>query len=105
MAAVMNPTGVGTGGGFLCEGVGSAPIFSPERFTEEQRMFFRTAEAFSKNDVLSRADAIEAKEAGLLAGLVRRAGELGPLMVDIPQAYGGLGGDKATSMPVAEAMN
>ena len=66
-------------------------------------MLFRTALQFCREQVLPQADAIEAKNPGLLRSLLQKAGELGLLMVDVPEAYGGLGGDKTTSLLVAEA--
>src|SRR6185369_3631980 len=62
----------------------------------------RTAEDFVRGEVLPRLDAIEAKEEGLMPALLKRAGELGLLMVDIPERYGGLGLHKTTSLLVAE---
>ena len=53
--------------------------------------------------MLPQADAIEAKTPGLLRTLLQKAGELGLLMVDVPERFGGLGGDKTTSLLMAEA--
>jgi alkylation response protein AidB-like acyl-CoA dehydrogenase len=105
MAAVLEPAhppDVPQGGGFLFHPTGSTRITTPEDFTEEQLLLRKTALQFCKEQVLPRAAAIEAKEPGLLRSLVRQAGELGLLMVDVPEAYGGLGGDKTTSLLVAE---
>src|SRR6185312_550472 len=49
-----------------------------------------------------RIEEIEAKKEGLMPALLKRAGDLGLLMVDIPEAYGGLGLHKTTSMLVSE---
>jgi alkylation response protein AidB-like acyl-CoA dehydrogenase len=106
MTAVRQPTppsAVSQGGGFLLQEAGSARITTPETFTEEQRMLLRTALQFCREQVLSQADAIEAKTPGLLRSLLQKAGELGLLMVDIPERFGGLGGDKTTSLLAAEA--
>src|SRR5207237_9860832 len=51
---------------------------------------------------LARLDELEAKEEGLMPALLRRAGELGLLMIDVPERYGGLGLRKTTSMLVSE---
>ncbi|RPH71087.1 MAG: acyl-CoA dehydrogenase [Myxococcaceae bacterium] len=106
MAAVLQPThpaAVPQGGGFLFQEAGGTRITTPETFTEEQRMLFRTGLQFCREQVLPQADAIEAKTPGLLRSLLARAGELGLLMVDVPERFGGLGGDKTTSLLLAEA--
>ena len=106
MAAVLQPThpsGVPQGGGFLFQEAGRTRITTPETFTEEQRMLLRTALQFCREQVLPQADAIEAKTPGLLRTLLQKAGELGLLMVDVPERFGGLGGDKTTSLLMAEA--
>ncbi|HEX8699774.1 MAG TPA: acyl-CoA dehydrogenase family protein [Myxococcaceae bacterium] len=94
-----------TGGSFLLQEVGTSPIVSPETFTEEQRLYLKTALQFSREQVLPLSDRIEAKDNALLRELLRKAGELGLLMIDIPEAYGGLGLDKTTSLLLAESMS
>jgi alkylation response protein AidB-like acyl-CoA dehydrogenase len=106
MAAVLETSPVvppPAGGAFLFHDVGNAAVMCPERFTEEQRLYHRTATQFARQQVLPLADRIEKKEPGLLRELLRKAGELGLLMIDIPEGNGGLGLDKTTSMLVAEA--
>jgi alkylation response protein AidB-like acyl-CoA dehydrogenase len=105
MAAVLEPVPAADlpqGGAFLFQQTGG-PIMTPESFTEEQRLLFKTALQFCREQVLPQAEAIEKKDNALLRRLLAQAGELGLLMVDIPEAYGGLGADKTTSLLVAEA--
>jgi alkylation response protein AidB-like acyl-CoA dehydrogenase len=92
-----------SGGGFLLAPPGSRIVMTPERFTEEQRLYYRTAQQFARERVLPKAAKIEGKDNALLRQLLREAGELGLLMIDIPEAYGGLGLDITTSLLVAEA--
>jgi alkylation response protein AidB-like acyl-CoA dehydrogenase len=89
------------GGEFLLHEAGQ--VMAPEFFSPEQRALFETAMRFSREQVLPKATRIEAKDFGLLRELLREAGELGLLGVDVPEAYGGLGLDKTTSLLVAEA--
>jgi alkylation response protein AidB-like acyl-CoA dehydrogenase len=90
------------GGGFLIEELGPGDIFIPEDITEEQRMFGRTAEEFLRKEVLPRQEAIYAKDYSVHRELMRKAGELGLLAIDIPEKYGGLGLDKVSSAVVGE---
>jgi alkylation response protein AidB-like acyl-CoA dehydrogenase len=95
-------SGVAAGADFLWEPSHGRRIMTPERFSEEQREIARTAREFSDQEIMPRVAAIEAKQAGLIPELLRKAGELGLLMVDIPPEYDGLGLDKTTSMLIAE---
>ena len=94
--------GIARGGAFLIEPLGSRDIFITGEFTAEQLAYAKTAEDFVTKEVLPRLEAIEHKEEGLMPRLLKRAGELGLLMIDIPEQDGGLGLDKATSMLVSE---
>ncbi len=93
------------GGSFLIEDLQPDEIFTPEDFTEEQKHIARTAADFSKNEVLPASGEIEAKHFDVTKGLLRKAGELGLLAVDVPEAYGGLEMDKVTSALIAESMS
>ncbi len=91
------------GGAFLFAPVGARPVFCPERFTDEQRQTYRTAVDFAVKEILPLADRLEKKEHGLWRGILEKAGELGLLMTDIGEEYGGLGLDKVTSCLLSEA--
>src|SRR5271170_7785351 len=90
------------GGSFLINDLHSEDVFTPEDFTEEQRQIADTAHQFAANEVLPAADQIEAKNFTVTRDLLRKAGELGLMAVDIPEEYGGLAMDKVTSAIVVE---
>src|SRR5437868_7115753 len=90
------------GGIWLVEPLGASPQFTGADFTEEDLLYAKTAEAFVRNEVLTRLEDLESKVEGLMPTLLRRAGELGLLMIDVPERYGGLGLQKTTSMLVSE---
>src|SRR3954449_8517590 len=91
------------GGGFLLEPTGSVTIFTPEMLSEEQRMMKETADDFLMKEVMPRVAEIESKKPGVMRELMQKAGNVGFLGHDIPEAYGGLGGDKTSSSLITEA--
>src|SRR5450432_2356355 len=93
------------GGSFLIEERRPEDIFTPEDFTDEHRQIAKTAVEFTTNEVMPAAAEIEAKNFAVTRGLLRKAGELGLMAVDVPEAYGGLEMDKVTSALVAESMS
>ncbi len=95
-------TSLPVGAGFLWERAGTREITAPERFSEEQRAIASSGREFSDKEILPHLADIEAKKPGLVPALLRKAGELGLLMVDVPAEHGGLGLDKTTSMLLAE---
>ena len=88
----------------MLEPTGSATIFTPEMLNDEQLMMKKTADDFMKGEVLPRLAEIEAKKPGLMRELLEKAGALGLLGHDIPEAYGGLDGDKTSSSLIAESV-
>ena len=77
-------------------------VFTLEDFSDEQRAMARTAEEFMDREVVPRVAEIEEKQEGVVPSLLRRAGELGLLAIEVPEAQGGLGLDKATALLVSE---
>jgi alkylation response protein AidB-like acyl-CoA dehydrogenase len=107
MATTNQPVTAGAfkGGSFLIEERQPHDIFTPEDFSEEHRQIAKTATDFVLNEVVPAAKDIEAKNFELMRHLLRRAGDLGLMAVDIPEEYGGLEMDKVTSALVAESVS
>ena len=93
------------GGSFLTEERVPQDIFTPEDLSEEHRQIAKTAVDFTTNEVMPVANEIEAKNFTVTKSLLRKAGELGLMGVDVPEAYGGLEMDKVTSALVAESIS
>src|SRR6516165_3575707 len=93
------------GGSFLIEERNPQDIFTPEDLSEEHRQIAKTAIDFTQNEVLPVAAEIEAKNFTVTKGLLRKAGELGLMSVDVPEEYGGLEMDKVTSALIAESIS
>ncbi len=77
-------------------------VFVLEDFGEEARAMARTAQEFVDREVIPRLGEIEEKKHGVVPDLLRRAGEIGLLAIEVPEAYGGLGLDKSTALLVSE---
>ncbi len=92
------------GGEWLIQPSDADSVFTPERLTDEHRLIGRTAQEFVNNEVLPKLEQLEQKDWGLARDLMKLGGSLGLLGVDVPEAYGGLGLDKATSLVVSEKL-
>jgi alkylation response protein AidB-like acyl-CoA dehydrogenase len=90
------------GGSFIVEDHSPEEVFTPEELSDEHRMIARTAREFMEKEVLPQDEEIEKKNLGLTVELLRKAGELGLLSIDIPEKYGGMGLDKISSLIVSE---
>jgi alkylation response protein AidB-like acyl-CoA dehydrogenase len=97
-----NPIFAAPGGSFLLEDRSPAEIFTPEDLSTDQRQVAETASRFARETILPAIDQIEAKDPGVMRGLLVAAAEIGLTAVDIPEAYDGLGSDKTTSALVAD---
>jgi alkylation response protein AidB-like acyl-CoA dehydrogenase len=90
------------GGEYLIAESACEDIFTPEQFSDEQKQIAETTEQFVENEILPHLEEIEEQNFDLVVAGMRKCGELGLLMIDAPEAYGGLELDKATSMLVGE---
>jgi len=90
------------GGEFLI--ADTAEIFTPEDFTEEQRMIGDTTREFVDNEVRPNLEPMENHAWEVARDLVKKAGELGLLGANIPEEYGGLALDQVSGVVIAENM-
>ncbi len=90
------------GGGFLIEDREPREVFTPEDFSDQQRMLAQTVDEFMRDEVLPQSEAIEHQEAGLTPRLLRKAGELDLLSIDIPERFGGMELDIISSIIASE---
>ncbi|MBM7580924.1 acyl-CoA dehydrogenase family protein [Jeotgalibacillus terrae] len=93
------------GGSFLIEDVEAANVFTPEDYTDEQKMIAKTTEDYVINEVVPEVEHIENHEFDRSVKLLKKAGDLGLLGADVPEEYGGLGLDKVSSALIAEKMS
>jgi alkylation response protein AidB-like acyl-CoA dehydrogenase len=90
------------GGSFLLESRHPDEVFTPEDFTEQQRLIGQTAEEFTVNEILPNVEKMEHKDFSISRDLLKKAGDLGLSGVEIPEAYGGLEMDKVTAAVIAD---
>ena len=97
-----DPVVAAKGGSFLIEDRAPEEVFTPEDLTEEQVMIGQTADDFMVKELVPRLPELLKLDYGLNRELLRKAGELGLLGVELPEEYGGLGLDKVSGCLVAE---
>ena len=90
------------GGGYLIEDATAGNVFTPEDFSDEQLQLADTTDQFLREKVLPHVERLENHDFDLMVKLLRQFGELGLLMIDAPEEYGGLDLPKTTSMLAAE---
>ncbi|MGJ8666321.1 MAG: acyl-CoA dehydrogenase family protein [Patiriisocius sp.] len=78
------------GGQFLVKETACEDIFTPEDFTEEQKMMKEAVIEFNDREIIAKRARFEAKDYALTEEVMRKAGELGFLSVAVPESYGGL---------------
>jgi alkylation response protein AidB-like acyl-CoA dehydrogenase len=82
----------------------AAPETFPENFSGQRQLIAQTAERFAQDEIAPASDRIESQDFAFIRGLLKRAGNLGLTAVDVPEEYGGLELDSATSALVADHM-
>lgn len=92
------------GGGFLIQPSDAANTFTPEDFSEEQKLIDQTCNEFLEKEVIPHLLDIDMQKAGLMPSLLDKAGELGLLGAAFPEKYGGLGEDFVTATLINEAL-
>ena len=87
---------------FIVNDIGFQEVFTPEDFGIEHHDIAKAAEDFIRGEIISLGEEIEILNNELSRNLMRKAGELGFLGIDIPEKYGGMGLDKISSAIVSE---
>ncbi len=90
------------GGAFLLNPAGSLPQFTPEELSDDHREFARAARDFVEGEVLPRDADIDKLDIALTTELLKKAGEVGLLAIEVPEAYEGLDLDKKSTLLVLE---
>ena len=90
------------GGEFLLKDALPEEVFTPEDFSKEQRLIAQSAEEFGVGEVASRREELEDLNPELVRDLLKKAGDLGFLGVDMPEIFGGSELDKISSALVNE---
>ena len=91
------------GGEFLLSATNPMDIFTPEDYTEEQKMFRSSIRDFLNKEVEPIKEKFDSKEGTTIApGLLEKMGELGFHGIGVPEKYGGLNCDMKTELAYGE---
>ena len=104
MATTSLSAALNRGGAFLITSSRPEDIFTPADLSDDQRLIGQTAEEFVTKELLPEIPALEQHKEGLMAQMLKKAGEIGLLGGAIPEAYGGSGLDKVSATVLAEKL-
>ncbi|WP_373230030.1 acyl-CoA dehydrogenase family protein [Cohnella sp.] len=93
------------GGSFIIDDIDFLSIVTPDELTEEQRMIAEMTADFVEGEIGPVDEELEKLDYELTVKLMRKAGELGLLGADVPEAYEGLGLDKVSSTLISEKLS
>ena len=98
----MEESNITRGGEFIIKETSPENIFTPEDFSEEQKMMKQAVIDFIDKEVWPHKERFEKKDYKLTEEVMRKAGELGFLGIAVPEEYGGLGMGFVSTMLVCE---
>ena len=78
------------GGQFLVKETHCDDVFTPEDFSEEQKMMLETVRDFVDKEIWPHKERFEKKDYAFTKEIMGKAAELGLLGISVPEAYGGL---------------
>ena len=93
------------GGEFLIKETQAQDIFIREEFGEDQKMMLESTQDFNEREIRPVLTRFEEKDYALVESLMRKAGELGLLGVNVPEKYEGLGMGFNTGMLICEEIS
>ena len=105
MATTPVSVALNRGGAFLITSSRPEDVFTPADLSDDQRLIGQTAEEFVQNEITPEIPALEQHKEGLMAQMLKKAGEIGLLGGAIPEAYGGSGLDKVSATVLAEKLS
>ncbi|MGO1751648.1 MAG: acyl-CoA dehydrogenase family protein [Psychroflexus sp.] len=90
------------GGQFIVTETKAEDVFTPEDFSDEQKMMRDSVKEFVDREIWPKKEEFEKKNYDLTEEIMRKAGELGFLGVAVPEEYDGLGMDFVSTMLVCD---
>lgn len=90
------------GGQFIVKETTCEDVFTPEDFSEEQKMMRDSVKEFVDREIWPHKERFENKDYAFTEELMCKAGELGLLSIAVPEAYGGMGMGFVTTMLVCD---
>ena len=93
------------GGAFLVSTNRAEDVFAPADITDDQRLIGQTASEFVANEVVPLIPDLEKHKEGLMAQALKKAGAIGLLGGNIPEAYGGSQLDKVSATLLSEKIS
>jgi alkylation response protein AidB-like acyl-CoA dehydrogenase len=104
MASTPTAQNLNRGGAFLITTSSPDDVFTPADLSDDQRLIGQTAEEFVAKEVAPNIPDLERHKEGLMAEMLKKAGELGLLGGAIPEEYGGTALDKVSATILAEKL-
>ena len=90
------------GGEFLIKDTKAEDIFTPEDFTEEQKLMRDSVKEFVDREIWAHKERFEKKDYAFTKEVMLKAAELGLLGIAVPEKYEGLGMGFVTTMLVCD---